>query len=63
MGRGGVVKQTGKMSQCGHFVTIQVKWVDILPQLHYIEPWGWVDEKSLDILPGVEMSHSGCSET
>jgi hypothetical protein len=51
-----VMKQAGKMSQSGHFVTIQVKKGGFLSQLHHVRPQGWVDIKSWDISSGDDMS-------
>ncbi len=50
------MKQTGKMSQSGCFITIQVKKSGHFVTATYDHLQGWVDIKSLDILSGVEMS-------
>ncbi len=50
------MKQTGKMSQSGCFITIQVIKSGHFVTATYVHLQGWVDKKSLDVLSGVEMS-------
>jgi hypothetical protein len=42
-GKRDVMKQVGKMSQGGHFVTIQEKMVGQIVTATLCPPWVWVD--------------------